>query len=292
MYNPVKDGAEYIEIQNIGTTSIELPGVEIGGVDFIFDDSASIIEAGEVILLTKKDPKLFRDEYTIPDEVLVYGPYLGSLDNGGERIRIKIPEQSNVEGQPILNVSVDVLEYNDKSPWPLAADGQGSSLQRKNFNNYAGDPINWIAAEPSPGVIISGEFDWRELFFSPDELDNNEISSALADADADGTVNIIEYLLGSDPRKNESGISGSFLISKRNNDSDLIELKIKRVKNPLGYDLKIEVSSDLINWVNIDDQMTVERTIDNGDGTVVLTYILEPSTTMKIYYRLRVVESN
>ena len=82
------------------------------------------------------------------------------------------------------------------------------------------------------------------------------------------------------------------MISKRNNDSDLIELKIKRVKNPLGYDLKIEVSSDLINWVNIDDQMTEERTIDNGDGTVVLTYILEPSTTMKIYYRLRVVESN
>ena len=292
MYNPVKDGAEYIEIQNIGTTSIELPGVEIGGVDFIFDDSASIIKAGEVILLTKKDPKLFRDEYTIPDEVLVYGPYLGSLDNGGERIRIKIPEQSNVEGQPILNVSVDVLDYNDKSPWPLAADGQGSSLQRKNLNNYAGDPINWIAAEPSPGVIISGEFDWRELFFSPDELDNNEISSALADADADGAVNIIEYLLGSDPRKNESGISGSFLISKRNNDNDLIELKIKRVKNPLGYDLKIEASSDLSNWVNIDDQMTEERIIDNGDGTVVLTYILEPSTTMKIYYRLRVVESN
>ena len=84
MYNPVKDRAEYIEIQNIGTTSIELPGVEIGGVDFIFDDSASIIEAGEVILLTKKDPKLFRDEYTIPDGVLVYGPYLGSLDNGGK----------------------------------------------------------------------------------------------------------------------------------------------------------------------------------------------------------------
>ena len=82
------------------------------------------------------------------------------------------------------------------------------------------------------------------------------------------------------------------MISKRNNDSDLIELKIKRVKNPLGYDLKIEVSSDLINWVNIDDQMTVERIIDNGDGTVVLTYTLEPSTTMKIYYRLRVVESN
>ena len=33
--------------------------------------------------------------------------------------------------------------------------------------------------------------------------------------------------------------------------------------------------------MNIDDQMTEERIIDNGDGTVVLMYTLEPSTTME-----------
>jgi hypothetical protein len=47
--------------------------------------------------------------------------------------------------------SVDTVRYNDRRPWPLAADGGGASLQRLNATQYGNDPANWVAARPTPG---------------------------------------------------------------------------------------------------------------------------------------------
>src|SRR6185503_20525172 len=47
-------------------------------------------------------------------------------------------------------------KYSDTPPWPLAADGLGSSLQRLNPANYANDPANWVAANQSPGAVYPG----------------------------------------------------------------------------------------------------------------------------------------
>jgi hypothetical protein len=52
-------------------------------------------------------------------------------------------------------VLVDKVSYRDESPWP-GADGDGTSLQRRNANAYGNDPINWAAAGPSAGRVYSG----------------------------------------------------------------------------------------------------------------------------------------
>jgi len=56
---------------------------------------------------------------------------------------------------------VDRVIYSDGShpqdfpgnadPWPIQADGQGSSLSRTAAAAYGNDPDNWHAAIPSPG---------------------------------------------------------------------------------------------------------------------------------------------
>jgi hypothetical protein len=44
------------------------------------------------------------------------------------------------------------VRYNDKTPWPVAADGDGPSLQRLTSSAYADDPINWFASGATPGL--------------------------------------------------------------------------------------------------------------------------------------------
>jgi hypothetical protein len=43
------------------------------------------------------------------------------------------------------------VNYNNASPWPVAADGMGKSLTRIADGLYGNDAANWQAATPSPG---------------------------------------------------------------------------------------------------------------------------------------------
>ena len=51
-------------------------------------------------------------------------------------------------------MTVDAVRYNDKAPWPPAADGGGFSLQRKQRAAFGDDPANWEAAPPTPGADL------------------------------------------------------------------------------------------------------------------------------------------
>ena len=48
---------------------------------------------------------------------------------------------------------MDAVRYNDKAPWPPAADGSGPSLQRLVSGNYADEPLNWFASGLTPGRV-------------------------------------------------------------------------------------------------------------------------------------------
>mgnify|MGYP001216395169 FL=1 len=291
MYHPKDDNVEFIEIKNIGSVPVDLLGTEISGIDYRFNFPESNLFAGGILLVVKDDPANFRKNYNVPEEVEIYGPFLGSLDNGGERIRIRITEPSTINDEPDLKVSIDIAEYSDRDPWPISADGFGDSLHRKYPIRYAGDPKNWKAAAPSPGIIKDEEFDWRELFFNPEEIANDSLSGPFADADKDGVVNILEYLLGSHPRKFNSRIFESFSRAESADGKGSFNLKFKRLKNTLDYKIIIETSTDLENWTSSDDQLSLKEESDNGDGTLTLTYSISGSVdSKKVFFRLRVVE--
>ena len=291
MYHPKDDNVEFIEIKNIGSVPVDLLGTEISGIDYRFDFPESNLFAGGILLVVKDDPANFRKNYNVPEEVEIYGPFLGSLDNRGERIRIRITEPSTINDEPDLKVSIDIAEYSDRDPWPISADGFGDSLHRKYPIRYAGDPRNWKAAAPSPGIIKDEEFDWRELFFNPEEIANDSLSGPFADADKDGVVNILEYLLGSHPRKFNSRIFERFSRAESADGNGSFNLKFKRLENTLDYKIIIETSTDLENWTSFDDQLSLKEESDNGDGTLTLTYSISGSVdSKKVFFRLRVVE--
>jgi len=78
------------------------------------------------------------------------GPYDGKLDNGGEEIEIQIPGDKEY-GEDRYWIPIEKIDYDDKAPWPISADGDGDSLRRINKNTYGRDYSNWTAGNPTPG---------------------------------------------------------------------------------------------------------------------------------------------
>jgi hypothetical protein len=101
------------------------------------------------------------------------------------------------------------VNYNDKAPWPIAADGTGLSLQRFSATGYANDPTNWVAAAPSPGASVSqdsdgdGIPDWWEI---ANGLDPYDPADAQLDPDGDGLTNLQEYQMSTNPHDAHSGL--------------------------------------------------------------------------------------
>ena len=148
MYNPPLDGFEFLELHNRNRTgTLSLEGVAFtAGIDFVFPSGSRLGPDGYALLIRSADVAGFRRWHGLTEEVPVYGPYSGGLDNGGERMVLR----SAPGGAEILN-----LTYQDTTPWPTAADGQGYSLvPRTGGPPSLDDPLHWRASTAihgSPG---------------------------------------------------------------------------------------------------------------------------------------------
>jgi len=132
MYNPAPGGIDFIEIFNRSQTySYDISGYRLNGVDFTFP-AGSVVPPGEFMVITE-DSVAFLAQYGVASDA----EYSGSLDNGGERLRLERPAGSNAWE------AVDVVRYDDALPWPPEADGTGPSLQLIDPENDNGMPGNW-----------------------------------------------------------------------------------------------------------------------------------------------------
>ena len=210
-YNPAAGGDEFIELKNTDAVnpqplfdaSVSSNTWSLAGVDFNFTTN-TVIAPNSFLLIVATNPAAFRTKYSVPANIPIVGPYLGTLQNSGERIELKRVDLSDTNA---VRYAMDSIRYNDKAPWPPAADGGGPSLQRKFANQYGDDPINWQAAAPTPGLEnaeLDGDGDgmpdsWEIANGTdPGEPDAN------ADPDGDGDSNYQEYLAGTDPLDPES----------------------------------------------------------------------------------------
>ncbi|MBN1675755.1 MAG: chitobiase/beta-hexosaminidase C-terminal domain-containing protein [Kiritimatiellae bacterium] len=170
MYNPDKTSHpsdlsyEFIELLNVSGSAVRLydpanPGNRWdldGAVDYTFPAGAEI-PAGGYALVVATNAADFRATHNIPSGVQVFGPYSGVLDNGGESVKLWRPDTPDPDGVP--RILVDRVQYNDNSPWPESADGDGPSLERIAPSLYGNDPANWsasLAADGTPGEAHSG----------------------------------------------------------------------------------------------------------------------------------------
>ncbi|PYK32160.1 MAG: hypothetical protein DME57_00885, partial [Verrucomicrobia bacterium] len=213
---------EYVELQNITGTPVQLyhPSYPANtwqfrdGINFTFP-MAVTLQPGQTLLVVSFDPvndasslAAFRAHYNITTPVLMYGPYTGKLDNGGEELGLYKPDAPEPPGDPdagfVPYVVVDRVVYSDRAPWYPGADGFGQSLTRVNLNLYGNDPANWVAATPTPAPTVTNPDrdgdgipnDWEIAY----GLNPDDPADAAQDPDGDGYTNLQEYQAGTDPR--------------------------------------------------------------------------------------------
>lgn len=139
-YNPPDNTVreEFIELFNPGPNAVDLSGWRLrGGIEFVFSNNVSIGPGAYAVAAS--NPSVIRARYGIT----ALGPWTGNLSSDGERITLRDP----------TDAIVDEVEYRSEFPWPIAANGEGASMELINpaLDNNLGS--SWASSpSPSPGA--------------------------------------------------------------------------------------------------------------------------------------------
>lgn len=133
MYNnPGADTLEFIEVYNNGPDAANVGGYYFSdGIDFTFP---SLVLGGHQYLVICANRDFFNSFFGLSN---TYQWDAGSLSNSGEKITIK-----NSAG-----IIIDQVDYSNKAPWPLEADGTGPSLIFCDPDNDNNNGVNWSFSE-------------------------------------------------------------------------------------------------------------------------------------------------
>lgn len=188
-YNPAVGGAEFVELMNFGSSTLDIGGYEfVEGVEFEFLSNASTLVAPGARVVVAGDLTEFTATYG--GGLPVVGEFTnGSLSNGGERV-ILFDDSGN---------AIHDFVYDDMAPWSTLADGGGFSLVIIDENGDYSDPANWgpsdnIGGTPGTGsVVVTGDFDDDGMLTCSDinQLSAESaagMNSAAFDVNSDGMV--------------------------------------------------------------------------------------------------------
>ncbi len=262
---------EFLELTSISDQPIDFSGVNFSsGINFDFSQSAFLgLSPGESAIIVG-NKEAFLNRYPEVSPLKIIGEFKGNLENGGERIEMKLKDGSIIRN----------FTYNDKTPWPEAADGEGYSLVLKNPSSNLDHsiPENWASSRllnGTPTFIHEAKSfsEWITLFFSQEEIENGNMAQPKSDPDKDGYINLVEYAFNSSPLK-QSQISDFAEISKISVDGNYyyafsydqrIDLK--------GLEIELEVSSDMKNWNSgVEYFKKISETFDAESGYVNKTF--------------------
>ncbi|MBS0657489.1 MAG: lamin tail domain-containing protein [Verrucomicrobia bacterium] len=150
---------EFVEIQNIGTGTVDLGGWTLaGGISYTFPTGTTI--APGAFRVIAKNPARLATVYGL-DVATVLGAYTGKLGNNSDSVQVR----------DASGTTRDAVTYDSKFPWAGAADAlgasdrftglnsadyqfKGRSLQRVSVTAASSDPANWLASPlsgPTPG---------------------------------------------------------------------------------------------------------------------------------------------
>lgn len=130
---------EFLEFKNTGNNSINLGGLVLdSAVHYIFPER-SLLPPRQFYVIASKPKKFFNYYGMLPS-----GNYQGNLSNTGEEILLNDPK-----GFELLD-----FVYDDSSPWPTGADGDGFSLSSSVINptGFPGDYSYWTLAVVKDGT--------------------------------------------------------------------------------------------------------------------------------------------
>ena len=134
------DTRDWVELYNPNDTSVDLSGWNFQDDD---DDHSFVLPGGTLI-----EPHGFlvlcRDGAALESllGVSCVGDFDFGLRNSGELVRL-------FDSDGLL---VDSFTYQDDSPWPVEADGDGPTLELLHYSLDNADPMNWRASIPMGGT--------------------------------------------------------------------------------------------------------------------------------------------
>ncbi|MFT4546628.1 MAG: hypothetical protein ACI9MB_000571, partial [Verrucomicrobiales bacterium] len=123
---------------------------------------------------------------------------------------------------------------------------------------------------------------WRQSHFAPEELGNPDLESSLwgdlADPDSDGGSNLVEYALGTDPRRADTADNPRVTAAP---GSLTLLYEMDTAKTDIS--LQPQLSSDLRSWADVTSQLvSISRGIEARSATT------ESSGSNPIYFRLEI----
>ncbi|HEV7868977.1 MAG TPA: lamin tail domain-containing protein, partial [Chthoniobacteraceae bacterium] len=143
MYNPIGgDAYEFLEIQNMGATTVDLSLMTLEGVDFTFIRGTTLAAGARLALGSDLSPSLWATRYP---GVTPIGYFGGKLANGGETVALK-----DASGNVITS-----FFFGANDTWPGLANGGGRSLELVDLAANPSLPTAWrasTAANGTPGV--------------------------------------------------------------------------------------------------------------------------------------------
>ena len=162
MFNPISgdDDDEYIELYNRANGPVSLAGWEfVTGIQFTFPTNSgnTMMPAGAYWVLAK-NPTNLMSIYTNLTTNVVFGPYTGTLANGGERVVFTAADYDRVLSGGVeviekLPVPVSEVIYGDGGKWGQWSDGLGSSLELIDTEADEHHPASWADSNDSSESI-------------------------------------------------------------------------------------------------------------------------------------------
>ncbi len=161
MYNAPEDAdsEDWIELYNSTASTIDLSGWVVKDEDdshiFEFESGTSIESGG--YLVVAQDQEAFNQFYSGIEPL--FGDLGFGLAGGSDQVRL-----FNADGE-----LVDVVAYEDESPWPAGADGSGYSIELTSSASDNLVPSNWAASATEGGTPGSS----NSTLVSNEEEDKN-----------------------------------------------------------------------------------------------------------------------
>ncbi len=156
MYHPSTQEAqlEWVELYNQMAVRVDMSGWSIaGGTRFQFPEG-TVIPGGGYLVVASDAVVL----HSANGQTNVIGPLAGRLSNGGDQLELRNKNDR----------IMDRITYGVDGDWPVAPDGSGVSLAKKEENLASRTPKSWCAS-----ALVGGTPGRRNFATKPFEVSNS-----------------------------------------------------------------------------------------------------------------------
>lgn len=196
--------------------------------------------------------------------------YMSTCYNGtGGYANLQLADSPSA-GAMTLGKLTTLLDWNRRFPptdWERTRNGVNYQTYQHNRNPFIDNPD--FADTVFLGV--DGFTAWQGTHFSQAELTNATISGSMADPDADGMPNLVEYALGHDPHVAEASPIQSLTIQTVG-ETNYLYVTHHRHHYLSGVTLTYQVSTNLTSWSDTVGEPITNQQIDAQKDLITVRF--------------------